>query len=64
MTMRLAETLVRGTVIRTTERAVLIDLDGDETWIPRSVCRDGEHIDESWTEIEVANWWLRQEKLL
>lgn len=54
-------TLVSGLVERTTGKAVLFKLEEQEgVWIPRSVCEDGESIEQHDEEIHVATWWLRE----
>lgn len=54
---------LRGSsVLRTTNKAVLIRLDDmNEVWIPRSVCVDGDDLDEDDTDISVQSWWAEQE---
>lgn len=59
-----------GSVERTTDRAVLFtpahradaeNLDvhfGDSKWIPKSVLRDGDSVEEGDTDIDVAKWWV------
>jgi len=47
-------------VLRATDRAVQVDHEGEEEWIPRSCIRDGEDLEEGFEgEIEVADWKLR-----
>jgi hypothetical protein len=54
-------TLVSGLVEQTTDKAVLVKLEeGESTWIPRSVCEDGDSIEEDDEELHVATWWLRK----
>ena len=46
-------------VIRTTEKAVLVQLEnGDEHWLPRSECDNGDAIDVGDDAIDVADWLL------
>lgn len=33
-------------------------------WVPRSVVRDPNSVDEESTNVEVANWWLEKNSLL
>lgn len=49
---------------KTTERAVMIVVNGTDVWIPRSACLDGEHLGEGDQDLVVANWWLRENGLL
>lgn len=57
-------TLDIDTVVKTTDRAVLVEVGGEEYWIPRSVIEDGDELDEGDNgEIEVADWFLRKEGL-
>ncbi|MGF7007180.1 hypothetical protein [Aminobacter sp. BE322] len=45
-----------GDVVKVTDGAVLfVTDDGSEFWVPRSVCLDGQAIDEGDTEIIVAS---------
>ena len=50
------EVEIEGEVVRETERAWLIDVDGDEIWLPKSICTDNE--DGTFTVPE----WLAIEK--
>lgn len=61
---RFGQTTVEAEVTRTTDAAVLVTIDGDEHWVPRSVCLSGEDIQEGDTDLIVANWWLQKEGLL
>jgi len=50
-------TSLRVTVKATTDRAVLLEYEDDEQWIPLSLVQDGERLqrgDE--TEVEIATW--------
>lgn len=59
---RFAQTTVAGEVIRTTAAAVLFKLDdGDEVWVPRRVCLDGDSAEEGDTDLVIADWWLEKE---
>lgn len=53
------QTTLSGEVKKTTDDAVLFQTDdGTEFWVPRSVCLDGQEIDEGDTDIVIADWWL------
>lgn len=55
---------IDGEVIRTTERAVLVRCpDKREVWVPRSVCLDGDMIEEGDTDLEVETWFAEKEGL-
>jgi len=50
---------------RFTRREPVCHLFGDDkTWVPRSVCADGDHVDVGDSDLEVENWWLRKEGML
>ncbi len=52
------QTTLSGEVKKTTDDAVLFLTDaGTEFWVPRSVCLDGQSIDEGDSDIAVATWW-------
>lgn len=51
-------------ITRTTDSAVLVDLDDRELWIPRSVCLEGDALDVGDTDIIVAAWFAEKEGLL
>lgn len=56
--------LVGGEAVRTTDMAVLIrDDSGEEHWVPRSVCRDGDSLEVGDTDIEVQRWFAEKEGL-
>lgn len=58
----LGQTTLDGLVMKTTEGAVLWQPSrGDEFWIPRKVCIQGEEIEDGDEDIIVANWWLEKE---
>lgn len=44
-------------VLRTTDKAVLVELNGEEVWIPRSQCEGGDDIDEGDDSINVTRWF-------
>lgn len=46
-------------VTMTTDDAVLVDHQDEEFWVPRSVCLDGQSIEEGDSDLVVADWWLR-----
>ena len=53
-----------SSVIRTTQKAVLVRLDDlTEIWIPRSVCLDGDDIVDGDEDISVQAWWAEQEDI-
>lgn len=58
-------TPLTGEVVRALEQAVLFksDTDSREHWIPRSVCVDGNFIEDDDTEIVVEDWFLIQESI-
>lgn len=58
------QTTLEAVVTRTTEKAVLVEIDGNEIWIPRKVCLDGDALDVGDDDLVVADWWLEQEDLL
>ena len=59
------QTTLSGLVVKTTDAAILFSPDdGEERWIPRRVCLDGDAVEEDDTDIIVADWWLKQEGLL
>lgn len=56
----LGQKLIEGDVIQTTEKAVLIEVDDHEFWIPRSAIVMGDAVAAGDTEIVVANWFLKK----
>lgn len=57
-------TTVKGEVKRTTRLAVLFKPeDGDELWVPRSVCLDGDEIEDGDTDLVIADWFIDREGL-
>jgi hypothetical protein len=49
-------------VLRTSRRAVLVRTDDlAEVWIPKSVCIDGDDLEEGDKDISVRSWWAEQE---
>jgi hypothetical protein len=64
------EELGIGTVVKATDKAVLVDLGeiGEEKWIPRSVLggeEDADEIDEGYVgDIVVQRWWAVKEQLV
>lgn len=56
------QTDLTGEVVRATSYAVLFrDESGREWWIPRSVCLDGDSLDEGDTDLVVATWFCEKE---
>lgn len=61
----LGQHVVEGIVLSTTDGAILLMIDhGSEKWIPRKVCLNGSSIEDGDEDPAVADWWLKQEKLL
>lgn len=58
------QTTVSGEVKRTTDDAILFVVNGDEIWVPRSVCLDGSNVEEGDTDLIIANWWAEKECLI
>ncbi|CDZ55051.1 hypothetical protein [Neorhizobium galegae] len=55
------QTTLAGEVTKTTDGAVFFVQDnGTELWVPRSVCLQGEDVDEGDTDLVVADWWLEK----
>lgn len=56
---------IEGVIIRTTDRAILLRLESndEEVWIPRSVCINGDVLDEGDTDPDVEEWFVRKENL-
>jgi hypothetical protein len=51
-------------VTATTQKAVLVRFTlGQETWIPRSVCDDGDRLGKGDTDIVVEQWFATKEGL-
>lgn len=56
------QTTMSGEVTKTTDSAVLFVLaDDTELWVPRSVCIEGDAIDEGDTDLIIADWWLEKQ---
>lgn len=59
--------IVPGTVIRTTDRAVLYEVRTAirpyEKWIPRSVIEDGEYADVFHENLSIKEWFVDKEGL-
>lgn len=54
------------TVVRVTEKALLVRLDsGSEHWVPKSVVREPEQFEagEEYESIGVADWFVAKEEL-
>jgi ribosomal protein S1 len=54
-------TILSGTITKVTEKAVLVELDGDEKWIPRSQIEDGDTIDVGSQDFAVTTWFAKKE---
>lgn len=53
---------IGGTLLKETEEAILLDVDGDEVWLPKSQIEfDGERGD--YIEVEVPDWLSEQKGL-
>lgn len=51
-----------GTVVRVTDRALLIDMEGSREWYPRSVVTGGDSMDEGEdVEVEVERWFAKKQ---
>lgn len=55
-----ARTTIYHEITRTTDKAVLIVVDGEDQWVPRSVCLDGDSLNVGDEDLVVENWWLRK----
>ncbi|TXG96259.1 MAG: hypothetical protein E6R08_09810 [Nevskiaceae bacterium] len=64
MSARFKQTTLNATITRTTDKAVLVVIDDEEHWIPRSVCLDGDALETGDEDLIVADWWLEKEGLL
>lgn len=58
--------LGEGIVLRTTESAVLVLVEGEEIWVPKSLLHDDSEIDEDSEKddegtLVVPLWWAEQE---
>lgn len=61
----LGQHVVDGLVVKTTDAAILYQPDdGDEFWVPRKCVVHGAQIEDADEDIAIADWWLKQEKLL
>ena len=56
-------TLEDARVVRATEKAVLVAFDGEQRWIPRSVCLDGDALNVNDTDICVEKWFAETQEL-
>ena len=63
--------LIFADIIRTTKKAVLLDIDEHEYWVPRSVIQDGDSVSEfyevsDWPQSEfwIKTWFCETEGLL
>ncbi len=59
------ETIRVDSVVKETGEAFLFDIDGEETWVPKSVCEDANEISEGDVnlDVEIAVWFVRKEGL-
>ena len=57
---------VRATAVRATEKALLVDIDGNEMWIPQSVIHDDSEVYEEGDTglLVVKGWWAQKQGLL
>lgn len=53
-------------VVKGTDDALLFEIDGDRTWVPRSVIEDDDSIDIGTVDIEVnvKTWFAKKEGLV
>lgn len=58
---RFAQTTINTEITRTTDKAVLVTIDGEDHWIPRRVCLDGDALETGDDDLIVADWWLEKE---
>lgn len=57
--------LAGSVVIATRPKAVLVRLDDEtERWIPRSVCINGDDLDDEDTDISVLAQWAEREEII
>lgn len=64
MSARFRQTTIHAEITKATGKAVLVVIEGDEHWIPRSVCLDGDALETGDEDLIVADWWLEKEGLL
>lgn len=64
MAARFAQTTINAEITKATDKAVLISVDGEDHWVPRSVCLDGDALAVGDDDLIVADWWLEKEGLL
>ncbi len=57
---RFAQSTIAAEIKKTTDRAVLVVIEGEEHWIPRSVCLDGDSLSVGDDDLIVADWWLEK----
>lgn len=57
------QTTIEAEIIGATDAAVLVVIGDREVWIPRSVCLEGDKLEEGDTDLLVADWFVRQEGL-
>lgn len=63
-TARFAQTTIHAEIIKTTEKAILILIDGGERWVPRAVCLEGDGLEAGDSDVIIADWWLEREGML
>jgi len=54
-------------VIRSTDKALLVKIDGDEYWLPKSQVLNADEVDPGvfgTQELEISRWWLKEQGLL
>ena len=50
-------------VVKCTDGAVCLSKNGADTWVPRSVCMDGDALTEGDTDITVKSWYASRDGL-
>lgn len=52
-------------VVRLTEKAMLVEIDGEEVWVPLSVVADAETYEEGDTDVTISiqEWWAEKNDL-
>jgi hypothetical protein len=58
--------LGEGLVLTVTEKAVLVQVEGEEIWVPKSILHEDSEIDEESEkddegDVLVKTWWAEQE---
>lgn len=59
-------TLIFADIIAASDLAILLDFDGTEQWVPRSVMVDGDDLSEfsEVSEFWIKNWFCEKEELV